>query len=224
MSLKTKVIVSWSSGKDSTLTLIKLLEDPSVEVVGLYTTYVGEEVPYQVTPLSVVKMQAKLVGLPLVLIELPEVFPSNEIYQAAVVEGIKQSGLKVDAVAFGDMFCNGIVEYRQSYIEKAGWRCLFPLLNVPSEQLAAEIIDRGIETCLVTVDTQRLGASFIGERYSHQLISQLPENVDPCGEHGEFHTLVTKAPCFSGQIEVTLTATEQQDRFIHQRYTAVLCD
>ncbi|WP_217693959.1 hypothetical protein, partial [Neptunomonas phycophila] len=74
------------------------------EVVGLYTTYVGEEVPFQATPLSVVEKQAHLLNLPLVLIALPEIFPPNEIYQQSVVDGLKQSQIDFDAVAFGDMF------------------------------------------------------------------------------------------------------------------------
>ncbi|MFA0520415.1 ATPase, partial [Vibrio sp. 10N.222.55.E8] len=105
--MKKKVIISWSSGKDSTLTLERLLESSEYEVVALYTTYVGDEVPFQVTPLGVVVMQAQLIGLPLIKIELPEVFPSNEIYQRTIVKALKGSGLSIDAVAFGDMFCNG---------------------------------------------------------------------------------------------------------------------
>ncbi len=80
--------------------------------------------PFQATPLNVVEMQAEALGLPLVKIALPEVFPSNPVYQSLIVDGIKHSGLSVEAVAFGDMFCNGIAEYRKSYIEpQAGNAC-----------------------------------------------------------------------------------------------------
>lgn len=220
MTKPQKVIVSWSSGKDSTLTLIKLLEDTAYEVVGLYTTYVGNEVPFQVTPIEVVAMQAKLTGLPLITIELPEVFPSNEIYQTTVVRGLKQSGLNIEAVAFGDMFCNGIAEYRRSYIEKAGWDCVFPLLGVDSQLLANEIIDREIKTFLVTTDNVRLSNAFCGQWYTKALLEALPQEVDPCGENGEFHTLVTSAPCFNGELHIDLNALEVGERFTHQRYTA----
>ncbi len=87
---------------------------------------VGDEVPFQVTPIDVVAIQAQLVDLPLITIELPEVFPSNEIYQSTIVSALKGSGLSIDAVAFGDMFRNGIADYRRSYIEPAGWECVFP--------------------------------------------------------------------------------------------------
>jgi uncharacterized protein (TIGR00290 family) len=215
------VIVSWSSGKDSTLTLIKLLNDPNYEVVGLYTTYLNDEVPFQATPIEVVKKQAALTGLPLITIELPEVFPPNDIYQSLVVNGLRSSGLDIDAVAFGDMFCNGIADYRRSYIEPAGWECIFPLLGQNSHRLAQEIIECGIETLVVTVDTSQLDGKFCGQQYDHQFILSLPTNTDPCGEDGEFHTLVVKAPCFDGELKIELDECEREDRFHYQRYHLV---
>lgn len=127
MSTPKRVVISWSSGKDSTLTLERLQEDPNYEVVGLYTTYVDDEVPFQATPLEVVQMQADLLGLPLITIELPAVFPSNDIYQSTIVTALAESKLNIQAVAFGDMFCNGIADYRRSYIESAGWECVFSI-------------------------------------------------------------------------------------------------
>ena len=215
-SLKT--IISWSSGKDSTLTLLRLLEDPRYEVVGLYTTYVEDEVPFQATPLDVVRAQAALTGLPLVEIPLPEVFPPNDVYQSKVVDGLRASGLGVEAVAFGDMFCNGIADYRRSYIEPAGWQCVFPLMGQDSHVLADEILQRGIKTLLTTIDTSQLDGAFCGQWYSKALLGELPTGVDPCGEDGEFHTLVVEAPCFDGALKLKLTEIEKQSRFHYQRY------
>ncbi|KHT64593.1 ATPase [Photobacterium gaetbulicola] len=216
-----KTIVSWSSGKDSTLTLIRLLDDPCYEVVGLYTTYVENEVPFQATPLEVVRAQAALTGLPLVEIPLPDVFPSNEVYQSLIIEGLSKSGLAIEAVAFGDMFCNGIADYRRSYIEPAGWQCLFPLMGQDSRLLADEILQRGIKTLLTTIDTSQLDGSYCGQWYSRALINSLPAGVDPCGEDGEFHTLVVEAPCFQRDLAIELTRIERQSRFHYQRYCLV---
>ncbi|WP_117236390.1 ATPase [Vibrio maerlii] len=216
--MKKNIIISWSSGKDSTLTLERLQEDERYNVVGLYTTYVGQQVPFQVTPIDLVKLQAKRLGLPLILIELPEVFPPNEIYQSTVVEGVKNSDLPVDGVAFGDMFCNGIADYRRSYIEKAGWECIFPLLGEDSTQLANEIIERGIETRLVTVDRNVLSNKLLGSLYTKELVERLPVNVDPCGEDGEFHTLVTNSASFSESIHLFDFSTKDEQRFSHLIY------
>ncbi|PMJ90318.1 hypothetical protein [Vibrio sp. 10N.261.55.A7] len=217
---KKNVIISWSSGKDSTLTLLRLLENPNYQVIGLYTTYVQDEIPFQATPLDVVQMQADLIGLPLVLIELPEVFPSNDVYKKAVIDGIKGSNLAVDAVAFGDMFCNGIVDYRNSYIEPAGLESVFPLLGEDSMVLAKEILQRGIVTSLITIDGSQLDRKFCGQQYSDSLLLSLPNGVDLCGENGEFHTLVTQAPCFKGKIELQLLNVDHDERFSYQRYKA----
>ncbi len=218
--MKKKVIISWSSGKDSTLTLIRLLQNPDYEVAALYTTHVANEVPFQITPISVVQMQADLVGLPLIRIELPTVFPAHNEYKSLVVTGLKECGIEFDAVAFGDIFCNGIVEYRKSYIEAAGWECVFPLVGQSSRELAEEIISCGIKTILVTTDGTQLDNQFCGQEYTMQLLSELPGQVDPCGEDGEFHTLVIEAPCFRGSIALSDIRVDEQERFTYLRYQA----
>ncbi|EED24844.1 hypothetical protein VPMS16_4165 [Vibrio sp. 16] len=201
--MKNNVIISWSSGKDSTLVLERLRDNPEFNVVALYTTYVKDEVPFQATPLHVLDMQAQLLQLPLIKVELPETFPPNEVYQARIVESLKASGIEIDAVAFGDMFCNGIADYRRSYIEPAGWQCLFPLMGEESEKLAQEILQRGIQTLVVTTDGNALSQQFCGQWYSQEFLTALPDNVDPCGENGELHTLVTQTRSYQGCIEVT---------------------
>ncbi|MBF4334453.1 ATPase [Vibrio anguillarum] len=221
MMMKKNVIVSWSSGKDSTLTLERLLEDSRYCVVGIFTTYVEDEVPFQATPLYVIELQARLLKLPVVKIELPAVFPSNELYQSTIISALKQSGLEIDAVAFGDMFCNGIAQYRKSYIEPAGWECVLPLLGEDSSALAREIINRGIQTMVMTTDGHSLTPDYCGQPYGRAFIDSLPAKVDPCGENGEFHTLVTDAPCFlGGTLELELTHLQLGERFCHQRYRA----
>nr|WP_240694527.1 ATPase [Vibrio owensii] len=176
--------------------------------------------PFQATPLEVVQMQADLLGLPLITIELPEVFPSNDIYQSTIVNALQSSGLNVEAVAFGDMFCNGIADYRRSYIESAGWECVFPLLGEESKVLAFEIVERGIQTMLITTDGEVLPPEWCGRWYDKALIESLPGHIDPCGEDGEFHTLVTSTPSFQGHIELTKLEVEIGERFSHQRYQA----
>ncbi|WP_045409188.1 ATPase [Vibrio jasicida] len=220
MTKAKRVVISWSSGKDSTLTLERLNENPHYQVVGLYTTYVDKEVPFQATPLEVVQMQADLLGLSLITIELPEVFPSNDIYQSTIVHALENSGLNVEAVAFGDMFCNGIADYRRSYIEPAGWECVFPLLGEESKALAFEIVERGIQTMLITTDGEVLPSEWCGRWYDKALIESLPGHIDLCGENGEFHTLVTSTPSFQGHIELTKLEVEIGERFSHQRYQA----
>ncbi|GAJ78084.1 LOW QUALITY PROTEIN: hypothetical protein JCM18905_4027 [Vibrio sp. JCM 18905] len=218
MTKPKQVVISWSNGKDSTLTLERLNENPNYQVVGLYTTYVGKEVPFQATPLEVVQMQADLLALPLITIELPEVFPSNDIYQSTIVNALQSSGLNIEAVAFGDMFCNGIAEYRRSYIEPAGWECVFPLLGRAATKLAMEIIERGIQTMLITIDGSVLPPEWCGRWYDK--VSHYQVKLIPVGKMVNFTTLVTSSPSFQGHIELTKRDVESGDRFSHQRYHA----
>jgi diphthamide synthase (EF-2-diphthine--ammonia ligase) len=211
-------VVSWSSGKDSALTLLRLQEDPRYRVIGLYTTHVGDNVPFQHTPLSVVQAQAEQLKLPLITIPLPDVFPPNPVYQDCVVNGLRASELPIEAVAFGDMFHNGIADYRRQYIAPAGWQSVFPLLGIDSWALAHEIILRGIQTRIATVDTSQLDGRFCGKYYSAELIAELPHPVDPCGENGEFHTLVTDMPGFDHPLCLQLDGIDRSGRFHVQRY------
>lgn len=118
------------------------------------------------------------------------------------------------------MFCNGIADYRRSYIEPAGWECVFPLLGENSLSLAMEVIERGIKTMLITTDGKVLAPAWCGRWYDQVLIESLPRHIDPCGENGEFHTLVTSTPSFQGHIELTKLEVEIGERFSHQRYHA----
>ncbi|MGL6262043.1 ATPase [Vibrio sp. WXL210] len=211
--MKKNAIISWSSGKDAALVLERLIESTEYEVVGLFTTHVKDTVPFQATPIEVVQAQADSIGLPLISIGLEQAFPPNEQYQASIIKALRASGLPIDAVAFGDMFCNGIAEYRRSYIEPAGWECVLPLLEQPSSLLAEEIIARGIETEIITVDSQQLSPEYCGKNYDHNLLASLPSGVDPCGEDGEFHTLVTNAPSFRNKLRIERQSIVNDGRF-----------
>ena len=134
------------------------------------------------------------------------------------MDHLKNAEVPIDAIAFGDMFCNGIEDYRRSFLEPAGFECVFPLLGQTPESLSQEILKRNIETQLITVDTSQLDGQFVGRNYNQQLLNELPSSVDPCGENGEFHTLVTNAPCFSHPINITLEDINKGDRFHVQKF------
>lgn len=219
MSNTKRVIVSWSTGKDATLCLMRLLDHPDFEVCGLFTTHVAGQIPFQATTTETAHLQASRLGLPLITAELPEVFPDNAIYQDTVISALRNAELRFDAIAFGDLYCNGIDAYRKNFIEPAGWECVFPLLGESPDTLAKEIINRRIKAYVLTVDGEQLAPSHIGREYSQAFIDSLPSEVDPCGENGEFHTLVVDTPAFYAPIEIKLGNVVQSDgRFHHQEY------
>ncbi|MGL4826795.1 MAG: ATPase [Vibrionaceae bacterium] len=220
--MQKDVIVSWSSGKDAALTLARLLASAHYRVVGLFTTFVGESVPFQAATCAQVAAQARQIGLPLVLIELERAFPQHAVYQQAVINGLKNSGLQFDCVAFGDLHLNGIADYRKSYIEPHGWQCIFPLLGGEPLSLAREIIEIGIKTHLVTVDSAQLAGDFLGRDFDAALLAELPKSCDPCGENGEFHTFVRDAPYFATGLRVTKKTPLREQRFHHQPFSLTI--
>lgn len=216
-----RVIVSWSTGKDATLCLMRLLDHPDFEVCGLFTTHVAGQIPFQATSIETAQLQAKRLDLPLITAELPEVFPDNSVYQETVLSALKNAEFTFDAIAFGDLYCNGIDAYRKNFIEPAGWECVFPLLGESPVNLAEELLNRQIKAYVLTVDTEQLAPTYIGQEYSKAFIDSLPPKVDPCGENGEFHTLVIDTPAFNASIEIKLGKVQNDGRFHHLEYQLV---
>jgi uncharacterized protein (TIGR00290 family) len=196
-----KVLVSWSSGKDSAWMLHKLKQDPAIEIGGLLTTMneAFDRVAMHAVRRSLVEAQARAAGVPLRTIPLP--WPcTNEEYEARMRAAVSQA---VDEgfthVAFGDLFLEDVRAYREGRLAAAGKRGLFPLWGRDTADLASEFLDAGFEATVVCVDPRLLDASSCGRRYD-ELLAELPPSVDPCGENGEFHTFVSAGPIFAEPI------------------------
>ncbi|NVJ49154.1 MAG: hypothetical protein HWE13_04980 [Gammaproteobacteria bacterium] len=218
MSERIRCAVSWSGGKDSALALQRVANNQHLQVVALITTHVDGWAPIQGLPLAFIESQAERLNLPIIKIELPEPFPSNAIYQACYINGVQNSRQQVGSVAFGDLFCNGIAEYRRSFIEPHGIQCLFPLMGQPSLSIAKQIITSNIVSKVVTVNQDLVTAPILWQDYNQNLINQLAANVDPCGEHGEFHTAVFDHPLFSSAISAKTEQRIVDKNLIHQLF------
>ncbi len=210
-----RVLLSWSSGKDSAWTLHVLRQDPDVEVIGLLTTVntTYQRVAMHATRLSIVEAQARAAGLPLHVVPLP--WPcSNEIYEQAMRRAL-EDGVRMGAthIAFGDLFLEDIRAYRLKLLEGSGLEPLFPLWHEPTERLARRMIDAGLEAIVTCIDPKKLPSSFVGRTFDHTFLAELPEGVDPCGENGEFHTCVLAGPMFRERLRVTVGEIVERDGF-----------
>lgn len=211
-----RVLLSWSSGKDSAWALHLLRQQADVEVVALVTTFnsAADRVAMHAVRRALVKLQAERAGLPLWEVELP--WPcSNDDYECrmrAVVERATAEG--IDAVAFGDLFLEDIRAYRVKQLEGTGLEPLFPVWGIPTGELARQMIAGGVRAKLTCVDPAKLDASFAGRDFDEGLLRELPESIDPCGENGEFHTCVYEAPVFSSAIAVRAGEVVERDRFV----------
>lgn len=200
--MRRRVLLSWSSGKDSAWSLKVLLEDRDVDVVGLLTTVnsTHDRVAMHSTRRSILEAQARATGLPLHVVPLP--WPcSNEIYESAMC-GALESALAegVTHLAFGDLFLEDVRAYRTRQLEGSGLQPLFPIWQTPTPGLARRIVDAGVEAYLTCVDPKQLSPEFAGRRFDHAFLDDLPNGVDPCGENGEFHTCVVAGPMFRGRV------------------------
>lgn len=210
---RARTILAWSGGKDSAWASVVLARDPAVELVGLLTTTREDDarVVMHRTPREVLLAQADALGLPLWQVALPDPCP-NAVYQArmsAVIERARAE--QIDAIAFGDLFLADIRAYREDMLRGTGLRAVFPLWGQDTGELARAMIAGGLRATLVAVDLARMGAEWLGRGFDSALLSDLPAAVDPCGEHGEFHTLVTDLPGFARPLALRSGAVFERD-------------
>jgi uncharacterized protein (TIGR00290 family) len=211
-----KVLLSWSSGKDSAWALHLLRQNPDVEVAALLTTFnqSADRVAMHAVRRELTLAQAERTGLPLWAVDLP--WPcSNAEYetrmQAACDRAIAE---QFQAVAFGDLFLEDVRGYRVRQLAQTGLEPLFPVWKIPTAGLAREMIAHGVKAKLTCVDPSKLDRSFAGREYDTALLADLPPGVDPCGENGEFHTFVYESPVFSSPIAVRMGEIVERDGFV----------
>jgi uncharacterized protein (TIGR00290 family) len=193
-----KILLSWSSGKDSAWALHLLNQQYPGAVAALLTTVneAMDRVAMHGVRRSVLEAQAHAAGLPLHVVHIPHPCP-NEIYEAqmrAAVADARASGFT--HAAFGDLFLEDIRRYREEKLAGTGLVPLFPVWGIPTGELAGQMIDGGLRARLACVDTRKLDDSFVGREFDRTLLRDLPESVDPCGERGEFHSCVYAGPMF----------------------------
>lgn len=213
--MKPKILLAWSSGKDSAWALHLLRREAKYEIAGLFTTINSEfdRVAMHGTRRALVELQAEAAGLPLSLIPLP--WPcSNNDYEKAMSNfcaGAVEQG--VTAMAFGDLFLEDIRAYRVRQLEGSGLEPIFPVWRIPTASLAEEMIAGGLRARLVCVDPKVLPSDFAGREFDRELLRDLPKEVDPCGENGEFHSFVYAGPMFNREIPVKAGERVLRDGF-----------
>jgi len=211
-----RVLLSWSSGKDSAWSLHVLRQDHNLEVVGLLTTLneAFDRVAMHAVRRELLEAQAEAAGLPLQAVPIP--WPcSNEQYEKIMADVCVQTrAAGVEAVAFGDLFLTDIRAYRERQLKGTGLEPLFPLWNLDTRHLARAMIAGGLRAKLTCVDPKRLAPSFAARDFDQRLLDELPAGVDPCGENGEFHSFVYAAPVFDKALPIQMGEIVERDGFV----------
>ncbi|MGC2172399.1 MAG: ATP-binding protein [Candidatus Sulfotelmatobacter sp.] len=211
-----RILLSWSSGKDSAWSLHVLRQRGEYEVAGLLTTFneVADRVAMHAVRHDLVQRQAAAAGLPLWAVPLP--WPcSNEQYEALMAQACAKAVAEgIEGLAFGDLFLEDVRAYREKQMKGTGLEPIFPVWGLPTRTLAREMIAAGTRAKLTCIDTEKLDRSFAGREFDEALLSAFPREVDPCGERGEFHSFVYAGPMLDAVLPVAVGETVARDQFV----------
>ncbi|SHL47745.1 MJ0570-related uncharacterized domain-containing protein [Chryseobacterium carnipullorum] len=207
--MKPKAVFNWSSGKDSALALYKVLQENRIEVTTLLTSINKEfqRISMHGVHVSLLEKQAESLGLPLIKMELPKE-PSMEEYRELMNKTMSEiKAMGVTQSIFGDIFLEDLRKYREEQLQSIGMEAVFPLWNKNTTELIHEFLDLGFKTVVTCVNETYLDKSFAGRIIDRDFIRDLPENVDPCGENGEFHTFTFDGPIFKEPVQFEIGET-----------------
>ncbi|NVJ98053.1 MAG: adenine nucleotide alpha hydrolase [Alphaproteobacteria bacterium] len=213
---KKKAVFSWSSGKDSAYALYKVLQAGEFEIVALVTNIAEERGRVKMHDVreGILDAQLAMIGLPVVKVRIPKPSP-NSLYEERTAEALTpfiEDG--VTHMIFGDLFLEDIRAYREKQMAALDIECVFPLWGRNTKDLAHDMVVAGLEATIVCINPKVLAPDFAGRRFDRSLLRDLPEGVDPCGENGEFHTLVTAGPMMKGRLNITVGEAAERDNFV----------
>lgn len=199
-------IFNWSGGKDSSLCLHHVLQNREYKVEKLITTLSGptQRVSMHGVRQELLQQQAQSIGLPLQQIFLPENTSMSTYDEVMEISMREQQQQGITHAIFGDINLEDLRAYREKQLEKVNLRAVFPLWNRPTKELVQEFLQLGFKAVVVCVNERLLDASFAGRILDEAFLQDLPANVDPAGENGEFHTFVFDGPIFSKPVSYTL--------------------
>lgn len=215
--MKPKLLLSWSTGKESAWALHVLQQQGEYEIVGLVSTVntAFQRVSMHGVRVELAQRQAQAAGLPLWQVPIPYPCP-NEAYESAMRDLIARAReVGVTHFAFGDLYLRDIRAYREKQLAGTGIRPVFPLWTDDTHALARAMLTGGLRALLTCVDPRQVPASLVGREYDERLLRELPTCADPCGEHGEFHTFCYTAPCFRAPIPIRTGEVLERDGFVY---------
>ena len=217
-------LLAWSGGKDAAWTLHTLRQRNEVRVVGLLTTITAgyDRIAMHGIRRDVLHAQAESTGLPLIESVIPQAC-DNDTYEASFAAALATARERwpgIDTIAFGDLRLGDVRAWREALCDRHGWKIETPLFGADTASLARVMIADGLRTHLCCVDTEQLDAGFSGRAFDEALLAALPAGCDPCGENGEFHTLVSAGPMFERPLQLERGETVLRDgRFAFTDFT-----
>jgi len=213
--VKENILLSWSGGKDSSLTLYELQGTGRYQIASLLTTVTEgyDRISMHGVCTILLERQAESLGLPLHKIYISKTCVNQE-YESKMGEALAiHQNNGVECVAFGDIFLEDLRKYREENLAKQGMKGLFPIWRRDTRELVRTFIQLGFQAIVVCVDSKVLGPSFAGKLIDYDFLKRLPDPIDPCGENGEFHSFVFDGPIFGEEIKFAVGEVVLRDSF-----------
>ena len=198
------ILLAWSGGKESLMSLRELRRQKEFDVCGLVTTVSDSD--QRVTTHGVsreaIEAQARALGLPIDIVTVPKGCCLHTYNDSLATAAAAKRDLGVSKIAFGDLYLDDLRDFREECLEMIGMEAIFPLWQLDTQELAWAYVHAKYKAVVTCVDEQSLPRSFAGRLYDRAFLSDLPLGVDPCGENGEFHTFVFDGPVFDHPVAI----------------------
>lgn len=209
MNQKKKAVFNWSGGKDSALALQKVLQEEQFDVISLLTTVNEETLTSSIhsIPIDLLKLQAESIGIPLYTVLFSQDFTNYDNKMLETVEYFKNQG--VNHFIFGDIFLSDIKAYREKKLNPLGIEVVEPLWGKTSNEIISEFIKSGIKSKIIVAQADKLDQSFIGRDLDQNTVNSFPNDIDICGENGEYHTISYQGGLFKKEINFSILQTKK---------------
>ena len=208
--------IAWSSGKDAAWALYVARQANDLDIVTMLTTITAsyDRVSMHGVRDELLEAQARVAGLDLHRVMIPSPC-SDEQYANAMRRMMEKAHADgVTHVIFGDVYLEDVRRYREERMAQVGMSAVFPLWERNTKDLAYEMIEGGLKSCITCLDPRKIPREFAGRAYDRAFLEALPADADPCGENGEFHTFVHAGPMFGEPIAVRMGETVERDGFV----------
>ncbi|HET7118840.1 MAG TPA: hypothetical protein VFI29_20280 [Hanamia sp.] len=209
MNQRKKAVFNWSGGKDSALALQKTLEENEFEVVSLLTAVNEETLKSSIhsVPLEILSKQAESIGIPLYTVLFAKDLKNYDEKMRETVDYYKRQD--VTHFIFGDIFLTDVKAYRESKLNPLGIEVVEPLWDKTSNEIIDDFLKSGIKTKIIVTQADKLNKTFIGKELDMDLVNSLPNDVDVCGENGEYHTLSYAGGLFRKEVKFLISETNK---------------
>src|SRR5712692_9447799 len=216
MTSPEPILFCWSGGKDSAMALHALLQQKHFRIASLLTTVTQtyDRIAMHGVRRELLQRQAESIGLPLHEVFIPQKCV-NLVYEARMEEALRlfyDQGVR--KVAFSDIFLEDLRAYREKNLARVGMTALFPIWKRDTREPIRRFHEQHFRAIAACIDTKILNPSFAGRELDDSFFRDLPPNVDPCGENGEFHTFAFDGPIFHFPIPVRPGEVVNRDGFV----------